>query len=227
MSYDKPQVKLLERVEELRLLSSIADAGLLSSAEEAGLFSKLEAAGAFSSAEKLLPLADDLKLLSTAEYLLNVPANLLAIAGVALLAGEAGLITFVPDDNTVRGRVLPAQCTALPSRKHLLCTARMGVGVTVRANACARPPIAKAPVRASAHLRGCRASGCKHLLASHPWRQPSTHIPSHLATRLTRVVRASRQSVRPAVALTRLVPLAVGLAGAGWPAARDWPCRGR
>merc|ERR1711918_188304 len=72
----------------------------LSGAEEAGVFSKLEAAGAFSSAEKLLPLADDLKLLSTAEYLLNVPANLLAIGAVAPLGGEFALITAVPDDST-------------------------------------------------------------------------------------------------------------------------------
>merc|ERR1711871_515717 len=59
----KPQIKLLERIEELRLLSSVADAGLLSAAEEAGVFSKLEASGAIGTAEKLLPLADDLKLL--------------------------------------------------------------------------------------------------------------------------------------------------------------------
>jgi len=72
---------------------------LLSGAEDAGLFSKLEAAGAFSKAEKLLPLADDLKLLSTAEYLLNVPANLLALGAVVLLGGEFALITAVPDDN--------------------------------------------------------------------------------------------------------------------------------
>ena len=99
ISVAKPPVRLLERIEELRLLSSIADAGLLSGAEEAGLFSKLEAAGAFSKAEKLLPLADDLKLLSTAEYLLNVPANLLALGAVVLLGGEFALITAVPDDN--------------------------------------------------------------------------------------------------------------------------------
>ena len=99
ISVAKPPVRLLERIEELRLLSSIADAGLLSGAEDAGLFSKLEAAGAFSKAEKLLPLADDLKLLSTAEYLLNVPANLLALGAVVLLGGEFALITAVPDDN--------------------------------------------------------------------------------------------------------------------------------
>merc|ERR1719453_2801718 len=101
ISVPKPQVKLLERIEELRLLTTVADAGLLSSAEEAGVFSKLEAAGAFSSAEKLLPLADDLKLLSTAEYLLNVPANLLVLAAVALLGAEGALITTVPDDSAV------------------------------------------------------------------------------------------------------------------------------
>jgi len=100
ISVAKAPVRLLERVEELRLLSSIADAGLLSSAEEAGVFSKLEAAGAFSTAESLLPLADDLKLLSTAEYLLNVPANLLTFAAVALLGGEFALITAIPDDST-------------------------------------------------------------------------------------------------------------------------------
>lgn len=101
VSTPKPPVRLLERVEELKVLSAVADAGLLSSAEDAGLFSKLEAAGAFSTAEKLLPLADDLKLLSTAEFLLNVPANLLFFAAVALIIGELGLISFVPDDSAV------------------------------------------------------------------------------------------------------------------------------
>merc|ERR1711918_332673 len=71
----------------------------LSGAEDAGVFSKLEAAGAFSTAEKLLPLADDLKLLSTAEALLNVPSNLLAIGGLLLLGGEFALVTAIPDDN--------------------------------------------------------------------------------------------------------------------------------
>jgi len=99
IAVQKPPVRLLERVEELKVLTSVADAGLLSAAEDAGVFSKLEAAGAFSSAEKLLPLADDLKLLSTAEALLNVPANLLFFAAVALLLGETALITVVPDDN--------------------------------------------------------------------------------------------------------------------------------
>ena len=99
MSVAKPPIRLLERIEELRVLSSVADAGLLSGAEEAGVFSKLEAAGAFSTAEKLLPLADDLKLLSTAEYLINVPSNVLAIGALALLGGEFALITAVPDDN--------------------------------------------------------------------------------------------------------------------------------
>merc|ERR1719409_878868 len=97
----KPPVRLLERVEELRILSSVADAGLLSGAEEAGLFSKLEAAGAFSAAEGLLPLADDLKLLSTLEYLLNVPSSYLFGIASLLLIGEAGLIAFVPDDSAL------------------------------------------------------------------------------------------------------------------------------
>merc|ERR1711967_125449 len=72
LSIPKAPVRLLERLEELKLLTSLSEAGLLSSAEEAGVFSKLEAAGAFSKAEALLPLADDLKLLSTVESLLNV-----------------------------------------------------------------------------------------------------------------------------------------------------------
>merc|ERR1719310_1440275 len=99
ISVAKPPIRLLERIEELQILTSVADAGLLSAAEDAGVFSKLEAVGAFSTAEKLLPLADDLKLLSTAEALLNVPSNFLVLGAVALLGGEAALITAVPDDN--------------------------------------------------------------------------------------------------------------------------------
>jgi len=99
LSNKKPPVKILQRLEELRVLSTVADAGLLSKAEEGGVFSKLEKAKAFSKIEKLLPLADDLKLLSTAESLLNVESNTLLLAGAALLIGEAGLITVVPDDN--------------------------------------------------------------------------------------------------------------------------------
>merc|ERR1712087_3568 len=96
----KPPLKLLGRLEELQLLSSLAEAGLLSSAEEAGVFSKLEAAGAFSALESLLPLADDLKLLSTLEALLEVNSAVLAAAGAALLLGEGALIFAVPDDST-------------------------------------------------------------------------------------------------------------------------------
>mmetsp|Transcript_71666 Transcript_71666/g.215379 ORF Transcript_71666/g.215379 Transcript_71666/m.215379 type:complete len:160 (-) Transcript_71666:459-938(-) len=94
----KPPIKILNRVEELRVLSNLAEAGVLSAAEDAGLFSKLEAQGAFSSIEKLLPLADDLKLLSTAEALLNADSSVLLIAAAALLGGEVGLIAVVPDD---------------------------------------------------------------------------------------------------------------------------------
>ena len=93
------KVRLPERFEELRLLSSTADARLLSAPEDAGLYSKLESGGTFNIAEKVLPLADDLKRLSTAKYLLNVPANLLALGAVVLLGGEFALITAVPDDN--------------------------------------------------------------------------------------------------------------------------------
>ena len=56
-------------------------------------FSKLEAAGAFSKAEALLPLADDLKLLSTAEALLNVPSSyLFGIASLLLVGGACVLL---------------------------------------------------------------------------------------------------------------------------------------
>ena len=95
----KEPVRLLERVENLGVLSALAESGLLSSAESQGLFSKLEASGAFSSIEKLLPLADDLKLLSTAESLLQVPSAVLIGAAAALLAGEFGLLTVLPDDS--------------------------------------------------------------------------------------------------------------------------------
>ena len=45
--------------------------------------------------------ADDLKLLSTADKLLNVDSSVLLRAAAALLGGELGLITLVPDDNSV------------------------------------------------------------------------------------------------------------------------------
>jgi hypothetical protein len=101
LSQPKPPVKLLNRVSELRVLTSLADAGLLSKAEQAGVFSKLENAGAFSTIEKLLPIADSLNLLGVLENALNVPANIQVLAAVALLGGEVGLISVVPDDNAV------------------------------------------------------------------------------------------------------------------------------
>merc|ERR1719454_1279901 len=39
-----------------------------------------------------------IKLLSTAEPLIQVPSGLLLAAAAALLAGEYGLITYLPDD---------------------------------------------------------------------------------------------------------------------------------
>ena len=101
VGFAKPPVKLLQRIEELRVLSAVADAGLLSSAEEAGVFSGLERAGAFSKIEGLLPLADDLKLLSTAEGLLNVPSSYLFGTALLILIGEASLISFVPDNTAL------------------------------------------------------------------------------------------------------------------------------
>ena len=84
----KPPVRLLERIEELRVLSQISDAGLLTAAEEGQVFSKLESAGAFSAIEKVLPLADDLKLLSTAEALINFPSSYLF--GIGLILASVG-----------------------------------------------------------------------------------------------------------------------------------------
>lgn len=101
ISVQKPPLRLLARIEELQLATNLAEAGLLSAAEEAGVFSKLEAVGAFSQLEQLLPLADKLKLLSTAEALLNTDAWLLSGGAAALLIGELGLITVIPDDNAV------------------------------------------------------------------------------------------------------------------------------
>lgn len=91
---------MLTRLESLGLLTSLSETGLLSSAEASGLFSKLEAAGAFSAAEKLLPLADKLNVFSTLEGLLLVDSSALLLAALALLAGEVGLITYLPDDNS-------------------------------------------------------------------------------------------------------------------------------
>jgi len=96
----KAPLKVLSRLESLGLLSKLAETGVLSSAEASGTFTKLENAGAFSAAEKLLPLADKLNVLALAEGALQVPSSVLAIGGVALLAGEFGLITVVPDDST-------------------------------------------------------------------------------------------------------------------------------
>ncbi len=96
----KPPVKVLSRLESLGVLTSLSEAGLLSGAESAGLFSKLEAAGAFSAAEKLLPLADKLNVFSLVESLIMIDSSALLLGAVALLAGEVGLITVLPDDNT-------------------------------------------------------------------------------------------------------------------------------
>jgi len=77
VSYKKPPVNLLSRLNEIEAPTTIAELGLLSKAEELGVFSKLEAAGAFSTAEALLPTIENLRLLSTFEALVNVEAGLL------------------------------------------------------------------------------------------------------------------------------------------------------
>ena len=101
VGYAKPPVKLLQRVEELRVLSAVADAGLLSAAEDAGLFSKLENAGAFSKIEGLLPLLDDLRVLSLAEGLLNLPSSYLFGAGLTILSIESLILLLIPRSTDV------------------------------------------------------------------------------------------------------------------------------
>ena len=82
----KPPVRLLERIEELRVLSQVSEAGLLSSVEDAGL---LQGGGCRAN----MPLADDLKLLSTAEALLNVPSSYhFGIASLLLVGGACVLL---------------------------------------------------------------------------------------------------------------------------------------
>jgi len=97
----KPPVRLLERIEELRVLTAVSEAGLLSSAEEAGVFSKLESAGAFSKAEALLPLADNLKLLSTAEALINFPSSYLFGIGLIIASVESLVLLLIPRSDSV------------------------------------------------------------------------------------------------------------------------------
>lgn len=113
----KAQVRLLERIEELRVLSALSEAGLLSGAEKAGVFSKLEKAGAFSSAEKLLPTLDNLKVLSTAEALLNVPAsNLFGLAAVLLIGGARRRKKKAPHPRAAsRAMRAPLACSLAPA----------------------------------------------------------------------------------------------------------------
>merc|ERR1711988_1084481 len=78
-------IQLLARLAGLKVASKVANLGLLTKAEDSGLFSKLEASGAFSQAEKLLPLVDELDLITTAEKAVNVPWTyfLIGAAGAA------------------------------------------------------------------------------------------------------------------------------------------------
>ena len=124
-SVPKAPVKLLERVEELRVLTALSEAGLLAAAEDAQVFSKLESIGAFSKIEGLLPLADDLKLLSTLENLLNVEAGYLFSLGAVLLIGEVGLIAVVPDDSglLIGLQVAAARAMHAPRELRHMCSA--------------------------------------------------------------------------------------------------------
>merc|ERR1711968_7967 len=80
MGVRREPIQLLARLAELKVASKVANLGLLTKAEDSGLFSKLEASGAFSQAEKLLPLVDELDLITTAEKAVNVPWTYFLIA---------------------------------------------------------------------------------------------------------------------------------------------------
>lgn len=101
ISYQRPPVKFLSRVNELEVATAVSDAGLLSLAEENGVFSTLEGLGAFSLAEKALPTIEKLKLLSFAESLFDVEAGLIFTAANFLIVFTPVLLTlqicgFVP-----------------------------------------------------------------------------------------------------------------------------------
>jgi len=93
------KVDLLDKVEELQVLTAVSNAGLLSKVEQSGLLSTLEKQGALSTVEKLLPLADDLGLISTTEKLINISPGTLNAGGLAALAAAAGIVAAVPDDS--------------------------------------------------------------------------------------------------------------------------------
>jgi hypothetical protein len=94
VDFGRPPVKLLSRIEELKVATGVSELGLLSFLEEKGAFSTLESVGAFSTAEKLLPVIEDLKVLSLLESTLDVEAGLLFTAANWLLVATPVYITL-------------------------------------------------------------------------------------------------------------------------------------
>merc|ERR1712166_915340 len=80
ITFKRPPVRLLSRINELQVATGTAELGLLSFAEENGVFSTLEGLGAFSLAEKALPLVEKLGILSLTEAAIDVEAGLLFTA---------------------------------------------------------------------------------------------------------------------------------------------------
>jgi len=127
----KPPVYLLSRIEELKLATAVSEAGLLSTAEENGVFSSLEKAGAFSTAEKLLPLVEQLGLLTLFEDSLEVEAGLIFTLANWLIVFGPILLTlqvcgFVPG---ATGPVVPLEA--------LLCLGTTAAGAAAWALAFA------------------------------------------------------------------------------------------
>merc|ERR1712166_1036731 len=95
VSYKRPPVKILSRLNELKISTAVADAGLLSAAEDAGVFSTLENLGAFSLIEKSLPLVEKLGLLSLLEVAFVLGSTALGAALFAL----AFTVSVLQDDD--------------------------------------------------------------------------------------------------------------------------------
>uniref|UniRef100_A0A7S0LPI8 Uncharacterized protein n=1 Tax=Coccolithus braarudii TaxID=221442 RepID=A0A7S0LPI8_9EUKA len=101
VDFGRPPVKLLSRIEELKVATTVSELGLLSFAEENGVFSTLENAGAFSTAEKLLPVIEELGVLSLLESTLDVDAGLIFTVANYLLVvtpayGALAICGFAP-----------------------------------------------------------------------------------------------------------------------------------
>tara|TARA_B110001452_G_C15164731_1_gene404995 strand:- start:388 stop:1008 length:621 start_codon:yes stop_codon:yes gene_type:complete len=105
ITYKRPPVRFLSRLNELNVATGVSEAGLLTAAEDNGVFSTLEGLGAFSLAESLLPTIESLKLLSLTEAAFEVEAGLLFTAASFLTACTPVLLTlqictFIPFPNS-------------------------------------------------------------------------------------------------------------------------------